>query len=64
MCIEMAQPNKKTFEDYAIKRAQKCSLQSSKEIDELKKLLSNMTYINLKFFIVMVKNALTLECVS
>ena len=35
----------KTFEDYAIKRAQKCSLKSSKEIGELKKLLSNMTYL-------------------
>ena len=45
----MAQPNKKTFEDYAIKRAQKCSLKSSKEIGELKKLLSNMTYIPYQF---------------
>ena len=49
MCIEMAHPNKKSFEDYAIKRAQKCSLKSSKEIDELKKLLSNMTYIPYQF---------------
>ena len=39
----------KTFEDYAIKRAQKCSLKSSKEIGELKKLLSNMTYIPYQF---------------
>ena len=45
----MAQPNKKLLKAYAIKRAQKCSLKSSKEIDELKKLLSNMTYIPYPF---------------
>ena len=39
----------KTFEDYAIQRAQKCYLKSSKEIGELKKLLSNMTYISYQF---------------
>ena len=45
----MAQPNKKLLKAYAIKRTQKCSLKSSKEIDELKKLLSNMTYIPYPF---------------